>query len=133
MVQEGQSFLWPGMSDNRRVRITDVGEGESGQLGSMAGEGEVKLSESVVIGNDRGRIHGVDELRAGLDPLAINRRRSDEARTADRAKDAELTTDPLTWASNPDEYDYPGVDTGPTFREVEGEDYDTERLLDSLF
>jgi hypothetical protein len=67
------------------------------------------------------------------DPREINKRRSPEAQAADRAKDAPLTTDAEKWASSPGEYDFPGVDTGPTFREEEGEDFDTGPFLDSLF
>lgn len=134
MVQEGQTFLWPGMSDNSEVTITDVGEGEPG-LGSI-GEGRVRLDQTIG-GNatdlDQDNTFDIDELRQGIDPVAIQRRRSEEARQTDAAKDAPLTSDPLTWASDPSQYDFPGVDTGPTFRETEGEDFDTESFLDSLF
>jgi hypothetical protein len=77
---------------------------------------------------DRGQLE-----RTPPDPRALNKRRSPEARAADRAKDAPLTTDPEKWVSAPDEYDFPGVDTGPTFREEEGEDFDTDSFFDSLF
>jgi hypothetical protein len=77
---------------------------------------------------DRGQLE-----RTPPDPRALNKRRSPEARAADRAKDAPLTTDPGKWVSDPDEYDFPGVDTGPTFREEEGDDFDTDSFFDSLF
>jgi len=127
MVREGQTFLFPGMSDNKEYTITEVGEGSSTGLGSGPGEGEVELSP-VPPGVDR--VTEVEELREALDPTAINRRRSDEARTADTAKDAEITSDPLEWASAPDELDFPGVDTGPTFREAQGDNFDTDSFLD---
>jgi hypothetical protein len=65
------------------------------------------------------------------DPSALNKRRSQEARAADSGKDAELTTDPDEWVENPDELDFPGVDTGPKFRE-EQEDFDTGGFLDNI-
>lgn len=133
MVQEGQDFLWPGMSDNRSVTITEVGEGESGQLGSMAGEGEVELSREIMVDDQWQKVVETDELREEIDPTSIQRRRPDAAREADSAKDAPLTSDPLAWASDPNHYDFPGVDTGPTFREAEGENFDTEGFLNSLF
>lgn len=37
--------------------------------------------------------------------------RSREAKIADESKKAPITRDPLKWASNPSEYDFPGVDT----------------------
>jgi len=66
---------------------------------------------------DKGRLERTDP-----DPSALNMRRSPEARASDRGKDAEITTDPLQWAQNPDEFDYPGVDAGPTFRDNFDED-----------
>jgi len=133
MVKEGQTFKWPGGMDNREVKIEDVGSGESGQLGAMAGDGEVELDRS--IGNprsplDRGTVQPIDDLREAIDPEAIQRRRSAAAREADVAKDAPITTDPLEWASDPAGLDFPGVDTGPTFREEEGDNFDTDSLLD---
>lgn len=134
MVQEGQDFLWPGMSDNDEVTITDVGSGESGGLGSMAGEGEVKLSRELGRGvpTESPRVYELDTLRQNIDPTAIQRRRPEAAREADAAQDAPITTDPLTWASDPNHYDYPGIDTGPTFREVEGDEFDTDGFLDGV-
>jgi hypothetical protein len=126
------------MSDNREVEITDIGEGEpvDDGFGSALGDGRVKLNQSPP-GLDEemrpGRVIETDTLRRNIDPREINIRRSEEARVADSAKDAELTTDPLLWASNPDQYDFPGVDTGPAFREEQGDDFDTDGFLDDLF
>jgi hypothetical protein len=104
------------------VEIDEIGTGEpdDSAFGDPMGEGRVRLSSTPVGLEDdiiQRRVIETDDLRDEIDPTAIQRRRSDAAREADRAKDAEVTTDPLKWASNPDEYDYPGVDTGPTFRE----------------
>jgi hypothetical protein len=138
MVQEGQSFLWPGMSDNRKHKISEVGSGEPerGAFGNPMGDGRVRLSSTPAGLEDemiQGRVIETDTLRENVDPREIQRRRSETSRKVDAAKDAPLTTDPLQWASSPSEYDFPGVDTGPTFRDTEGEDYDTDSLLESLF
>jgi len=46
--------------------------------------------------------------------MEIHERRSPQERIADEAKQAEdITTDVETWASDPDSFDYPGVDTVP--------------------
>jgi len=138
MPQPGQSFLFPGMNDNKEYRIEEVGSGEpvDDGFGSALGDGRVKLNATPP-GLDAemkpGRVVETDDLRREIDPREIQRRRSEEARAADAAKDAPLTSDPLQWASSPEEYDFPGVDTGPTFREEEGEDFDTGSFLDSLF
>lgn len=137
MVQEGQDFLWPGANENREYEITKVGSGEPASgFGSKLGEGRVKLSGTPPGLEDEmepGRVVETDDLRKNIDPQAVQRRRSEAAREADRAKDAEITTDPLQWASDPSQYDYPGVDTGPTFREEQGEDFDTGGFMDRFF
>lgn len=137
MVQEGQTFLLPGMSDNKEYTIEEVGSGEpvDDGFGSSLGDGRVKLNGTPPAVEDEmypGRVVETDDLRDSIDPVAINRRRSEEAKAADRAQDAPITTDPLQWASSPDEYDFPGVDTGPTFREEQGDDFDSDSFLDPL-
>lgn len=136
MVQSGQDFLWPGMSDNSEYEIVEVGKGQrESDFDTSPENGEVKLNGTPP-GLDEemkpGRVIETDTLRSEIDPRDIQRRRPEAAREADAAKDAPLTTDPLQWASDPSQYDFPGVDTGPTFRESEGEDFDTESLLDFL-
>lgn len=126
MVQEGQDFLWPGgLGGNKEVTVEEV-----------VSEDTVKLSEPVS-GDDlvfrKDREYSVDELRQNLDPREIQQQRSPEARAADSGQDAPLTSDPLEWASDPNGKDFPGVDTGPTFREQEGEDFDTDSFIESLF
>jgi len=138
MPQPGQDFLWPGMGDNREYEIVEVGSGEpdDSAFGDPMGDGRVRLGGRPAGLEDdmvQGNVIETDDLRQEIDPVAIQRRRSDEARAADRGQDAPLTSDPLQWASAPDRYDFPGVDTGPTFREEEGEDFDTGSFLDSLF
>jgi hypothetical protein len=126
------------MSENSEVEITKIGEGEpvDDGFGSALGDGRVKLNQIPPGLDDEmrpGRVIETDTLRQNIDPREIQRRRSDEARAADRAKDAPLTSDPLEWASDPSGYDFPGVDTGPTFRKEQGDDFDTGGFLDSLF
>lgn len=48
---------------------------------------------------------------AGQTVENLHQQRSKKERIADESFDAELTTDPEKWAKNPDQYDYPGVDT----------------------
>jgi len=43
---------------------------------------------------------------------------------------APLTTDPLEWASDPGGKDFPGVDTGPTFRDEQGAGFDTDSFVE---
>lgn len=58
-----------------------------------------------------------DRNKNGIDPAEIHSERSYEAQIADEAKDATITTDEEQWASDPSDWDYPGVDTGPVFEE----------------
>jgi len=60
-------------------------------------------------------------VRDELDPSDIHQARPRIEQRSDNRRDAELTTDPLQWASNPDEYDFPGVDTGPRFESAFGD------------
>jgi len=129
MVREGQSFLYPGLKENREITIEEVGSGEEG-LGSL-GEGQLRLSEAISMERGRGSKTTVDQLQDQIDPVEINRRRSEEARAADKGQDAPLTSNPLEWASDPSGLDFPGVDTGPTFRD-ENPEFDTDSFLDSL-
>jgi len=47
------------------------------------------------------------------DPAEVHQERSAEARQTDERLEAPLTDDPLEYAKNPDEFDWPGVDTPP--------------------
>jgi len=132
MVNQGQSFLWPGLSENQEITIEDVGPDE----GAGLAEGEVKLSDSIstdlstAFSSDD--VQAVGDLRDSIDPRDVHSNRPRTARVADEAKDAEITSDPLEWSSAPSQFDFPGVDTGPTFREEQGEDFDTEGFLEQL-
>lgn len=41
----------------------------------------------------------------------IHESRSETAQIADESKDAEIADSPMQWANNPNEYDWPGIDT----------------------
>lgn len=120
MLKEGLTFLLQsGTGSNNKVEVTDVGEGEPASgFGSKLGDGRVKLDQRPPgLGDDflPGGVIEADAVRDEINPDRVHKNRSETARAADKAKDAEVTTDPLKWASAPNEYDYPGVDTGPQF------------------
>jgi len=118
MVQQGQTFIFPGDRRDSHT-ITDV---------ERNGD-EVELDfEPPIVG--LGTSASKEELTQRLDPREIHDQRSPEAQIADEAKDAPLTTDPLKYASDPSGTDFPGVDTGPTFEDVEGEDFDTDSFVE---
>lgn len=129
MVQKGQTFLFPGISRNREVTIEAVGA-DSDTL--IRRDDQVELDRALNLEVGRRERPTVDELRESIDPQEIQSNRSPEARAADRGQDAPLTSDPLEWASDPSGLDFPGVDTGPTFRAEQGDDFDTDEFLDSL-
>jgi len=123
MVQRGQTFLFPvsgfGSGSNERVEITDVERDD--------GEEMLELDESLPgIGRDT----TADELRSRIDPREVQQNRSSPAQNADRGQDAPLTTDPLEWASDPAGNDFPGVDTGPVFRDEQGDNFDTDSFVE---
>jgi len=69
------------------------------------------------------------------DPRELHARRDQYARRQDEGRDAQLTTDPEKWANDMDSFDFPGVDTGPTFRD-ENPNFDTDGFIEdtlSLF
>jgi len=123
MVKEGQTFLRRGSplggGGNKTIRITEVDR--------RADETRIELDQSV---STLGTQTTVDDLRSKIDPREVHRNRSEEARTADRAKDAPLTTDPLEWASDPGGKDFPGVDTGPVFREQESDNFEVDAFAE---
>jgi hypothetical protein len=123
MVQRGQTFLFPASGfesgSNERVEITDVERDVD--------ETRLQLDDSLPgIGRDT----TADQLRSRIDPREVQQNRSAPARNADRGQDAPLTTDPLEWASDPAGNDFPGVDTGPTFRDEQGDDFDTDSFVE---
>lgn len=66
------------------------------------------------------------------DPRRVHEQRSEYAQNQDEARDAQITTDPVKYANDPDSLDFPGVDTGPTFRE-ENPDFNRDSFFDQFF
>lgn len=130
MVQKGQTFLFPGTTRNREVTIEAVGA--DSDVRGMFQENQVKLDKALNLEAGRRERPTVEELQESIDPQEIHSNRSPEARAADRGQDAPLTTDPLEWATDPSEHDFPGVDTGPTFRAEQGNEFDTDQFLNNL-
>jgi len=128
MVQKGQDFLLAGKFENREHEIEAVGE-RADPFGLREGT-SVELDRKPL--GDLDNPTSVQNLRREIDPRDIQQNRPEAAREADAAKDAELTSDPLQWASDPARYDFPGVDTGPTFRDQQGDDFDTGGFIDQL-
>lgn len=64
----------------------------------------------------------VDEGDAPPDPREVHESRSEYAQAQDEARNARITTSPSRYAADPNSYDYPGVDTGPRFRNTFGDD-----------
>lgn len=130
MLRDGLEFIMQtGVGRNREVEITEVGEGEPAEgFGSKLGDGRVKLDQNVPQLPDDdvypGNVVETDALRDTIDTERVHKNRSRKERLADESKDAEITTDPIKWASAPDQFDYPGVDTGPGFRDTFGDDFD---------
>jgi len=130
MPQPGQTFLTQSLTNLRENETTEIVAvrtvergGEDQQLLALD-DAPSKLEDAILPGSRREPVDVVptQDVRDELQPGRINRNRSSDARRADGSRDAEITTDQLQWASNPDEYDYPGVDTGPIFRDNFDED-----------
>jgi len=98
--------------------LADRGRTAASDLGSKPAGDEVTGMDVAIEPADR-RQQGSD-----IDPQAIHNERSQTAQVADEAKDAEVTTNESLWASDPDSYDFPGVDTGPQFDETFDSDFD---------
>lgn len=64
----------------------------------------------------------VDEDSGPPNPFDVHESRSEYAQSQDEARDARITTSPRQYASDPDSYDFPGVDTGPRFENTFGSD-----------
>lgn len=121
MPQPGQTFFSSRLSGLEETRIAAVRtvnrNGERTQLLALD-DAPSALQDEVLPKSRSDPIDVVptESVREELDPAEIHQRRDDRSRRLDNQRDAEVTTDPLQWASSPNEYDYPGVDTGPTFR-----------------
>jgi len=123
MVRKGQDFLFPTSGfdgdENKEITITDVDRGDN--------ETTVDLDKRA---SGLGAETSVDDLSSRIDPREVQQNRSPQARNADRGQDAPLTTDPLEWASDPAGHDFPGVDSGPAFRDEQGSDFDTDAFVE---
>lgn len=119
MVRKGQDFLFPTSDRNKEITITDVERTDGATMVDLD-----KRASSL------GRETSVDRLSSRIDPREVQQNRSAPARNADRGQDAPLTTDPLEWASDPAGNDFPGVDSGPTFRDEQGSDFDTDGFVE---
>jgi len=62
------------------------------------------------------------------DPRDVHESRSEFAQKQDERRDARVTTDPAKYAKDPNEFDFPGVDTGPAFRSVFGDNLSSDRF-----
>lgn len=98
------------LAERGRTAISD--------LGGKVQDGTVEPSDIAI--EPAGR-----STRSEIDVREIHNDRSQEAQIADESKDAELTTNKEKWASDPSSYDYPGVDTGPTFDDAFDSDFET--------
>jgi hypothetical protein len=137
MPQPGQTFFSsPSGFDLKETDIKAVQTPEDRQLLALD-DAPRGLEDDVLRPSREKPIDAVptEAVREELDPEKIHNARSIKARRMDQRRDAEITTDALVWASNPDEYDYPGVDTGPMFKDTFGErDPETlQRRDDSFF
>jgi len=111
------------------VRESGVDESLEAQMRPIEGLGSRTISVS---GLERKAAEG--GLQGGFpDPRVVHSDRSEYAQAQDVARDAEITTDPEEYATDPNSFDFPGVDTGPTFREAQEEEFDTEAFLENLF
>jgi len=75
---------------------------------------------------------GPAKEKRDIDPQELHESRNGFAQKQDEARDARLTKDVEKWANDMNSWDFPGVDTGPTFREEQGDDFDTESFLDKF-
>jgi len=98
------------------------------------GEGLDKLGDFVEqeVGFDR-EIAGVEfDRRDRIAASELHDERSKKAQRVDERRGAPVTNDLDKWSSNPDEFDYPGVDTKPTFGDGDQLGDDPAAGMDSL-
>jgi hypothetical protein len=82
-------------------------------------------------GNKRANVvksRAVDDADLPPDPREVHEARSEAAQQQDESLDARVTVDPAQYASDPDSFDFPGVDTGPGFESVYGDDLSSNRF-----
>lgn len=116
-IEEGsnESLFGPDEGETR-LELEDRGRTLFSELGAKTGRDTVEPGDVIVDPAERRQDDSVD-------PAAVHAKRSREARIADEAKDARVTTDKEQWASDPSAWDYPGVDTGPQFDETFDSDF----------
>jgi hypothetical protein len=133
MPQPGQTFFTSFGSELFETEIKETKTTDDREVFSIdARDTPAPLKGDQLLKEDGVAVYDTQDVRGEIDPQRIHNARPRSNRRADERRDAEITTDPLQWASNPNEYDFPGVDTGPTFREEQGEDFDTDSFLDFL-
>lgn len=111
--------------------IEPVGKYDEPSLSFTPREGQDIPYKTVEKSNVKSMIKNERIEDAPPDPRRVHESRSDYAQKQDLARDARITTDPDQYASDPNSYDFPGIDTGPTFRDVE-DDFDEESFLDTI-
>lgn len=99
-----------------RDLLRDVFENTRGYDPEESFEAFETVAEDNAIRDSSGEF--VDEESEGINTInrfkkvrERNQERSARARKLDNSFRAEITTDVETWSENPDEYDFPGVDT----------------------
>jgi len=136
MPQRGQTFFTSQLGaklEEQEIRAVDTRDGDQFVVVDDLPRHMESDQASISVTKDVDAI-ATDDLRDNLRPGRINDARSERSQRLDEQRDAEVTTDPLQWASSPDEYDFPGVDTGPRFEETfGGRDPETLQRTDSSF
>jgi len=91
---------------------------------------DAKRDVNVVSSSSRNSVFEsrIDESNAPPDPREVHQSRSEYAQAQDEARNAQITTSPTQYAADPDSFDFPGVDTGPRFRNTFGDDPSSQSL-----
>lgn len=82
-------------------------------------------------GNKRANVvksRAVDDADLPPDPREVHEGRSETAQRQDESRDARVTVDAEQYASDPDSFDFPGVDTGPGFESVYGDNLSSNKF-----
>lgn len=133
MPQPGQTFFSSFGSELFETEIQETKTTAEREVFSIDAEDTPPpLRGSQMLKEDGVAVFDADDVKERLDPQDIHDARPRSNRRDDEQRDAEVTTDPLQWASNPTEYDFPGVDTGPKFEEEFG-DVDPDSFQEQFF
>jgi hypothetical protein len=118
-----------GAEEGERVfELKQRGTVPASELGGKVGESNEVTPEDVFVGPSQ---KSTSNNKDTPDPRRVHESRSEYAQKQDLARDARITTDPDQYASRSNSYDFPGIDTGPTFRDVQ-DDFDEESFLDTI-